>query len=95
MTVSSIILAAGRVRACVQLAESASPLLGRPMISYALETAIQATGQKPVVIVGHGAEAIQHLYSGRCSFRPPGTASGTGTQFSKPKKLCVLDRLYW
>ncbi len=37
------------------------PLLGRPLVDYAIQAVSQATGSKPVVVVGHGAQQVQQV----------------------------------
>jgi bifunctional UDP-N-acetylglucosamine pyrophosphorylase / glucosamine-1-phosphate N-acetyltransferase len=37
------------------------PLMGRPLISYAIQVATRATANKPVVVVGHEAERVSQV----------------------------------
>lgn len=60
MRTTAVILAAGQgTRMHSTLPKVLHPLLGRPLVHYAVETARRVTGTKPVVVVGHGAEAVR------------------------------------
>lgn len=59
MKVTAILLAAGQgTRMKSDLPKVLHPVLGQPMIWHALESVKQATSETPVVVVGHGAEAV-------------------------------------
>ena len=61
MITTAVILAAGQgTRMVSHLPKVLHPLLGKPLIYYSVEVAQQVTGEKPVVVVGHGAEAVQN-----------------------------------
>lgn len=58
----AIILAAGEgTRMKSDLPKVLHPICGRPMIAYALDLAASAGVKQPIVILGHGAEAIQPM----------------------------------
>ena len=58
--VSSVVLAAGQgTRMRSKLPKVLHPLLGHPMAWYSLETARQATGTKPIIVIGHQAEEVR------------------------------------
>jgi bifunctional UDP-N-acetylglucosamine pyrophosphorylase/glucosamine-1-phosphate N-acetyltransferase len=60
MSISAVILAAGlgtRMRS--NLPKMLHPLLGKPMAWHTLETVRQVTGAQPVMVIGHGAEAVR------------------------------------
>jgi bifunctional UDP-N-acetylglucosamine pyrophosphorylase/glucosamine-1-phosphate N-acetyltransferase len=60
MKVTAVILAAGqgtRMKSNVQ--KVLHPLCGKPMLWHVLEALKPATTEKPVVIIGHGADAVQ------------------------------------
>jgi len=54
-----VILAAGEgTRMKSDLPKVLHPLAGRPLVTYSLDTARELTDRPPVLIVGHGAEAV-------------------------------------
>lgn len=60
MSLLAIILAAGQgVRLKSSTPKVLHRLAGKPLVRYALETAHAVTGQTPVLVVGHGAEAVR------------------------------------
>jgi len=60
MNISAVILAAGQgTRMRSNLPKVLHPLAGRSLAWHALETARQVTGAPPVMVVGHGAEAVR------------------------------------
>jgi len=63
MNITAIVLAAGQgTRMKSNLPKVLHPVAGKPMIWHALQAIQQVTAEKPVVVVGHGAEAvIQYL----------------------------------
>lgn len=63
MNLVSVILAAGfGTRMKSDLPKVMHPLLGRPMVEWAVQSAAEASGQRPVLVVGHGRELVQaHL----------------------------------
>jgi bifunctional UDP-N-acetylglucosamine pyrophosphorylase/glucosamine-1-phosphate N-acetyltransferase len=59
MKTTAILLSAGQgTRMKSELPKVLHPVLGKPMIWHALETVKQATNETPVVVVGHGAQAV-------------------------------------
>src|SRR5688572_30412751 len=59
MRVTAILLAAGQgTRMKSDLPKVLHPIAGQPMIWHALEAIKQATTEKPVVVVGHGADEV-------------------------------------
>jgi len=59
MRVTAILLAAGQgTRMKSSLPKVLHPVAGRPMIWHALEAIKHSTTEKPVVVVGHGAEGV-------------------------------------
>lgn len=79
MKLASVILAAGKgTRMHSSLPKVLHPLLGRPLIQYSIETAEKVSGQKPVVIIGHGAGEIRKAMSDRASFAVQDPQLGTG-----------------
>ena len=62
VALSVVILAAGEgTRMKSDLPKVLHPLGGRPLVLHALETAQKLTHAPPVLIVGHGAEAVQEV----------------------------------
>jgi bifunctional UDP-N-acetylglucosamine pyrophosphorylase/glucosamine-1-phosphate N-acetyltransferase len=60
MKISAVILAAGQgTRMRSDLPKVLHPLVGRPMAWHALLAARQVTGSQPVMVIGHGAEAVR------------------------------------
>lgn len=79
MLITSIILAAGegtRMKSVVP--KILHPLLGKPMLSYAIDTATQATEIEPVVVIGHGAGAVRDRFSKQVRFVVQEECLGTG-----------------
>src|ERR1041385_435395 len=59
MKVTAILLAAGQgTRMKSMLPKVLHPLCGKPMVWHVLEAVKTAATEKPVVVVGHGAEAV-------------------------------------
>jgi len=59
MKITAILLAAGQgTRMKSSLPKVLHPVAGKPMIWHALEAIKMSTTEKPVVVVGHGAEAV-------------------------------------
>lgn len=60
MKVTAVLLAAGQgTRMKSNLPKVLHPLAGKPMLWHALRAIGQATNEKPVVVVGHGADQVQ------------------------------------
>lgn len=80
MKISAVILAAGQgTRMRSDLPKVLHPLVGRPMAWHALQAARQVTGSQPVMVIGHGAEAVrQALGEEAASFVVQDPQLGTG-----------------
>jgi bifunctional UDP-N-acetylglucosamine pyrophosphorylase/glucosamine-1-phosphate N-acetyltransferase len=60
MKTIAVILAAGQgTRMRSALPKVLHPILGRPMVLYPVEAARQATGETPLVVIGHGAQDVR------------------------------------
>ena len=60
MKTASVILAAGQgTRMRSRLPKVLHPLLGKPMLLYALEAARAVSDYAPVLVVGHAAEVVR------------------------------------
>ncbi len=76
---AGIVLAAGKgTRMKSQTPKVLHPLLGQPMLAYALQAMQEATGSKPVVVVGHAAEEVQAAFAGQAEFALQDPPLGTG-----------------
>jgi len=74
-----IVLAAGKgTRMKSKTPKVLHPLLGQPMLAYALQAVQEATGSKPVVVVGHAAEVVQAALAGQADFALQEPPLGTG-----------------
>ncbi|NOH01452.1 MAG: bifunctional UDP-N-acetylglucosamine diphosphorylase/glucosamine-1-phosphate N-acetyltransferase GlmU [Chloroflexi bacterium] len=59
MKITAVLLAAGQgTRMKSSLPKVLHPVAGKPMIWHALQAIQQATTEKPVVVIGHGAEEV-------------------------------------
>ena len=79
MKITAILLAAGQgTRMKSSLPKVLHPIAGKPMIWYALETIKQVTTEKPVVIVGHGADEVRKFIgdSADCVTQEPQLGTG-------------------
>ena len=54
------------------------PLVGRPLVMYAVETAQALTGSTPVLVVGYGAETVREKVGSRAIFVEQAEQRGTG-----------------
>jgi bifunctional UDP-N-acetylglucosamine pyrophosphorylase/glucosamine-1-phosphate N-acetyltransferase len=87
MNIQSIILAAGQgTRMKSDMPKVLHPILGRPMLQYALDVAAQVSQAEPVVIVGHGAGLIQQAFDGKARFvlQEPQLGTGHAVQQAEP-----------
>lgn len=65
MNLAVVILAAGEgTRMRSALPKVLHPLAGRPLVTYSLGTAQELTEEPPVLIVGHGADAVEDAAGG-------------------------------
>jgi bifunctional UDP-N-acetylglucosamine pyrophosphorylase/glucosamine-1-phosphate N-acetyltransferase len=88
MKINAIILAAGlgtRMRSATP--KALHPLLGRPMVWYAIESAQKASGSKPILIIGHGAEAIREIVGEVAHFVLQEPQLGTGHALMQAEPL--------
>src|SRR5687767_9211957 len=79
MKVTTVLLAAGQgTRMKSDVPKVLHPLCGKPMLWHVLEALKSATTEKPIVIVGHGAEEVKNYVgdSVECILQEPqlGTA---------------------
>lgn len=79
MRVEAVILAAGQgTRMRSDLPKALHELLGQPMVKYCLDTAGQATGSKPVIVIGHGSDEIRQAFGNAAKFVVQTPQLGTG-----------------
>lgn len=63
------------------------PLVGRPLIDWALEASAAASNELPVVVVGHGREELEAHLAGRARFVQQREQLGTGHAVLQAKEL--------
>ncbi len=69
MKISTIILAAGQgTRMVSDLPKVLHPLNGKPLILYSVEAAQAVSTEKPVVVIGNGAEKVREALGDRVTF---------------------------
>lgn len=79
MKVTAVLLAAGQgTRMKSNLPKVLHPIAGKPMLWYALRAVEMASTEKPVVIVGHGAQQVAELVgkSAQCVLQEPQLGTG-------------------
>jgi len=79
MKVAAVLLAAGQgTRMKSDLPKVLHPLAGKPMLWYALQAMNQASTEKPIVVVGHGAEQVREFVGGQalCALQEPQLGTG-------------------
>ena len=79
MKITAILLAAGQgTRMKSSLPKVLHPVAGKPMIWHALEAIKQSTTEKPVVIIGHGADEVRKFIgdSAECILQEPQLGTG-------------------
>lgn len=79
MTFAAVILAAGQgTRLKTKLPKVLHKLAGRPLVTYAIESAQAVVDTKPVLVVGHGAEAVQAALGEGVQYALQAELLGTG-----------------
>ncbi len=79
MKIATLILAAGQAtRMKSDLPKVLHPLAGRPLVTYAVETARALTDAEPVLVVGRGAEAVRETVGEGIVFVEQAEQRGTG-----------------
>jgi len=94
LRIANVILAAGfGTRMKSELPKVMHPLLGRPMIDWAVRTATAISGQPPVVVVGHRRELVEaHLGSrARCVVQTELLGTGHAVQQAAPVVADAAD----
>src|SRR5215216_7689062 len=87
MKVTAVLLAAGQgTRMKSEVPKVLHPLCGRPMLWHTLEALKSVTSEKPVVVIGHGADAVQK-YLGEaadCVLQEPQLGTGHAAMQAEP-----------
>jgi len=87
MKVTAVLLAAGQgTRMKSDLPKVLHPLCGKPMLWHVLEALKDAATEKPVVIVGHGAEEVKKYLgdSAECVVQEPQLGTGHAAMQAEP-----------
>jgi bifunctional UDP-N-acetylglucosamine pyrophosphorylase / glucosamine-1-phosphate N-acetyltransferase len=86
--ITSVILAAGQgTRMKSKLPKMLHKICGQPMIFYALNAALAASNDTPVMVVGHGAEAVQTAVGAAARFVVQAEQLGTGHAVMQAESL--------
>ncbi|MFQ5813105.1 MAG: bifunctional UDP-N-acetylglucosamine diphosphorylase/glucosamine-1-phosphate N-acetyltransferase GlmU [Anaerolineae bacterium] len=76
---SIVILAAGQsTRMKSELPKVLHPLAGKPMVQYSVETAAQLTSEKPLLVVGNGADQVHQAVGDQVIYVEQKEQLGTG-----------------
>src|SRR6185436_8272611 len=87
MKVTAVLLAAGQgTRMKSKLPKVLHPLCGKPMLWHTLEALKESATEKPVVVVGHGAEAVKAFLgdSADCVLQDPQLGTGDAALQAEP-----------
>ncbi len=88
MKVTAVILAAGQgTRMRSSLPKVLHPLGGLPLVEYSLRLAEALTTEKPVVVIGHGAEQVRQYVGERARFVVQQPQLGTGHAVQQAESL--------
>ena len=88
MSITAVILAAGQgTRMRSKLPKMLHPLMGQPLIQYALNAAGAATDQTPVVVVGHGADQVREAVGDAARFAIQDQQLGTANAVQAAEAL--------
>ena len=79
MKISVVILAAGQgTRMVSDLPKVLHPILGKPMLWYPLQAAVQVSQTRPVVIVGYAAQQVSDAFGEQAEYVVQSEQLGTG-----------------
>ncbi len=79
MKTTAVLLAAGQgTRMNSELPKMLHPICGQPMVFHALNTARAASTEMPVVVIGHGAQAVRQALGEAASIVTQAQQLGTG-----------------
>lgn len=83
-----VLLAAGKgTRMRSRLPKLLHHLSGRPMILHALESAERVTKELPVIVIGHGSEAVRETIGPRAEFVEQAEQLGTGHALLQTQRM--------
>ena len=86
MRISAVILAAGQgTRMRSSLPKVMHPLLGQPIIWYSINAAQLATGTKPTIVIGHGADQVRIITQESANYVIQEQQLGTGHAVQQAK----------
>jgi len=88
MKTTPVILAAGEgTRMRSHTPKMVHSILGRPMVWYAVRAVETATGEKPIVVIGHGAEAVKDALGQNVHYVTQFERLGTGHAVQQAESL--------
>ena len=88
MNLSIVILAAGQgTRMKSKTPKVLHPLAGQPMVQYVVEAASQLSSERPVLVVGHGAEQVRQALGDRVTYVEQKEQLGTGHALLQARSL--------
>jgi bifunctional UDP-N-acetylglucosamine pyrophosphorylase/glucosamine-1-phosphate N-acetyltransferase len=88
MDTIAIILAAGQgTRMKSQTPKVLHKLMGKPLVRYGVEMAIEVTGSKPFVVIGHGAALLEKELGNETNFVTQEQQLGTGHAVMQAEKF--------
>ena len=94
MKVTAVLLAAGQgTRMKSDLPKVLHPLCGKPMLWHVLEALKDAATEKPIVIVGHGAEEVKKYLGDKaeCVLQEPQLGTGHAAMQAEPLLMSKTD----
>lgn len=93
MKIASIILAAGQSKRMVSdLPKVLHKLNGKPLIEYSIAAAFQAVTEKPVIVIGYGAELVAKQVGERAVFATQQERRGTAHAVQAAEK-CIAPEV--
>jgi bifunctional UDP-N-acetylglucosamine pyrophosphorylase/glucosamine-1-phosphate N-acetyltransferase len=88
MKVSTIILAAGQgTRMVSNLPKVLHPINGKPLILYPIEAALALGSDRPVVVIGNGADQVKKIIGDRANFAVQEKRLGTAHAVMAAEKV--------
>lgn len=88
MSISAVLLAAGHgTRMKSALPKMLHPLAGKPLVMHALHTVAGISTSKPVVVVGHGEDAVRQAVGDAAAFAVQEQQLGTGHALMSAESL--------